>query len=143
MSDFDIHSATRPELMAQADTLGLDYSNRASKGDLQKLVADALGIAFEVESDDPKPAKAEAKPAKVWLMINKSKDDKHPVPIGVNGVIHLVERGEWVYIDTAYVEVLANAITKVVNPESKDIDEVQSYPYQISLTKPSKNTYNF
>lgn len=146
MSEFDIQSATRTELMAQADTLGLDYSARASKAEMQKLVADALGIAFESEDEAP-AAKVEklaaGKPKKVWVKIDKSRDDKHPVQIGVNGVLITIDRGHWVHVGVEYAEVLANAITKIVNPETKEIEEIYSYPFQVSQDKPKESVYNF
>lgn len=146
MSEFDIESATRNELMAQADTLGLEYSGRASKGELQKIVADALGIAFEAEADLPKAhvgKTAPGKPKKVWLKIDKSRDDKHPVQIGVNGVLITIDRGHWVHVGVEYAEVLANAITKIINPETKEIEEIYSYPFQVSQDKPKESVYNF
>ena len=143
MTEQELIKAKRPELLDQIELLGLDAPEKASLDELRKMVADALGIAFEARKKATVADVDASSEERVWIRIEKSKEDKHPVPIGVNGEFIAVERGVWVHVKRAYVEVLREAVQKIIDPETKEITEVQSYPFQVSLTKPTQQAYNF
>lgn len=144
MTEQELLKATKVQLMEVAQSMGLDVKARDSVDTVRELVAGALGIVIESK---PQPAESkegeQSKQSKVWLKIDKSKEDKHPVPIGVNGKFIAVERGQWVEVKREYVEVLRNALQKIIDPATGEITEVPAYPHQISQTKPSVSAHNF
>lgn len=140
MTEQELLKATKVQLMEVAQSMGLDVKERDRVDTVRELVAGALGIVIESK---PAESKREDEQSKVWLKIDKSKEDKHPVPIGVNGEFIAVERGQWVEVKREYVEVLRNALQKIIDPATGEITEVPAYPHQISPTKPSVSAHNF
>jgi hypothetical protein len=76
-------------------------------------------------------------PEKVKILIARTEDagGDEPVPVGVNGPIMLVPRGEPVEIPYAYYEVLKNAVKDIYDPlpdggMNPVPRKVPAYPFQ-------------
>lgn len=104
------------------------------------MVADEAPHAA-LEGAAPPPATAKQAPPKrdmVRLIIQRTEDagGDEPVPVGVNGKVMLVPRGEPVEIPRPYFEVLKNCVTYRyeslkdggINPEPR---MVPLYPWQL------------
>lgn len=76
-------------------------------------VADAAPEEPLVGQAPPTPKGQEIAPGKVKIIIQRTDDSggDEPVPIGVNGKVMLVPRGEEVGIPMAYFRVLENCVT--------------------------------
>lgn len=143
MTEQEILKATIEELREQAELLGVDFDKTDTIEVLQQSVAAALGVTLAEKKKPSRKVAKDVKEDRVWLKIEKNKDDRQPVPIGVNGVFNLVERGKWVHIKREYLHVLQNAISYDIDPESGEAVGVASYPFQWQEQKPVENSFNF
>lgn len=92
----------------------------------------------QAQSEGRRAAPASASNGKVKLIIQRTDDagGDEPVPVGVNGRVMLVPRGEEVEIPKSYFEVLKNAVKHIYEP-LKDGGmnpiprKVAMYPYQV------------
>lgn len=67
----------------------------------------------------------------VKILIAESEKDKEPVPIGVNGTVCLVKRGQVAEIRKKYARVLANAIEDKFDPQTMTSRQVPAYPFTL------------
>lgn len=148
MSDkkIQIAQASKEQLRAFAEThLGIVMPPDAKTETLRAKVAAAWNKDEIVIQDDApastqpdrRAAPISAPDGKVKLIIQRTDDagGDEPVPVGVNGRVMLVPRGEEVEIPKPYFEVLKNAVKHIYEP-LKDGGmnpiprKVPMYPYQ-------------
>lgn len=144
-----IAEATLAQLREFAQThLGIELPPTANTAQARSQVRqawakDEIYVLDEPESEQAKKPTArlgkQTGEGKVRLMINRTEEPggDEPVPIGVNGRIMLVPRGEEVEIPRPYFLVLRNAIKHVydMHPNGKELlekpREVPMYPFQV------------
>jgi hypothetical protein len=83
---------------------------------------------------DPKEVQSElerqlAEPRYLVLISKGDKEALDPVPIGVNGFLRNVKRGEYAVITASMLEVLQNSEETHINPESHEPYQVSAFPY--------------
>jgi hypothetical protein len=140
-----IAEATEEQLRAFAEThLGISIHANSKIETLRAKVSAAWNKDEITVSDDaPEPrlerrvAPVSASNGKVKLIIQRTDEagGDEPVPVGVNGRVMLIPRGEEVEVPQSYFEVLKNAIKHIyeplkdggINPVPR---KVAMYPYQ-------------
>jgi hypothetical protein len=151
MSDkkIKLNEATEPQLRSFAESyLGMTFpANTKPETIRAKVMAAWTKEEIMVEDEEPKaaltgqpprtPKGKEPSPDKVRIIIQRTEEagGDEPVPVGVNGKIMLVPRGEEVEIPVSYFEVLKNAVKDIyepikeggINPVPR---KVPSYPFQ-------------
>lgn len=150
MSDkkIPIAQASKEQLRTFAEThLGIVMPPDAKTETLRAKVAAAWNkdeiVIQEDAPSQPQTGGSRAVPAsapngKVKLIIQRTDDagGDEPVPVGVNGRVMLIPRGEEVEIPKPYFEVLKNAVKHIYEP-LKDGGmnpiprKVAMYPYQV------------
>lgn len=125
MNDIDLNTLSFDELKQQADVLDVKYSGNIGEEGLRKRIREALGEEVEAKPKAPTGKKT------VFVTIAKDKDNKQPVPLGLNGKIIRIRRGERVEIPEAFLAVLQNAVRQEKDPESGELIETPAYPYSV------------
>jgi hypothetical protein len=75
---------------------------------------------------------AQLSEARYLVVISKgAKDCVDPVPIGVNGILRTVKRGDYALLTRSMLEVLENGVEMHLNPDTQEPYEVPSYPYTV------------
>ena len=149
----EIAKATHPELLTFArDTLGLNLPPNTKIETLRARITtawdkDYITVPEETASAEPQqlgpkpqPATADQKGPKsgkvrIVITVTEEAGGNEPVPVGVNGKVMLIPRGEEVDIPESYFEVLQHAIAHKydalpdggMNPVPR---EVPLYPFQ-------------
>lgn len=152
-----IADATEAQLRTFAETyLGISIAYNAKLETIRAKVSEAWSKPEIMVQDEsavenqtmagapPRPVTKDQQPPskdKVRLIIQRTDDagGDEPVPVGVNGRVMLIPRGEEVDVPVSYFEVLKNAITHRyeslkdggINPIPR---KVPLYPYQIIAT---------
>jgi hypothetical protein len=140
-----LKDASGPQMRAFAQShLGMEFpSNMANEKVRAQIQAAWTKEEIDVEDPVEPPAKTaktlgdETVTEKVKLIINRTEDagGDEPVPIGVNGRVMLVPRGDIVEIPLTYFNVLKNAVKDIyeslpdggMNPVPR---KVPAYPFQ-------------
>lgn len=154
MKKIEIEKATVEELRTFATVvLGLEVDGRATRDSiLGKMAAAGYGVAHitlpEAAPEGPpehragrafntRPAKDGGKEIRIRLHTQEKPGGDQPVPVGVNGSMILVPRGEDIWLHEKFVKVLENAVEEVYQEYSDDgglggLNEprrVPSYPF--------------
>jgi len=149
----EIGKATHAELLTFArDTLGFNLPPNTKEETLRArigaawnkdhiLVAEAVPDEPTQVGDQPRPATADQQApendkVRIIVQVTEEAGGNEPVPVGVNGKVMLIPRGEEVDIPRSYFEVLKNAITHKyeampgggMNPIPR---KVPLYPFQL------------
>lgn len=146
-----LSEATGPQMRAFAEThLGMSFKFNEANEKVRAKIAEAWGkdeIVVQEEGQKepqtgspPNPvteAQQPPGPNKVKIIIQRTEEPggDEPVPVGVNGKIMLVPRGEEVEIPYAYYDVLKNSIKHIyesypeggLNPVPR---KVSAFPFQ-------------
>ena len=149
MQELTVETATFKQLQSIAKLSGLDFTD-LDEGALRQLVRDTMGTHIDpallsktkIGSTNRKlkssNATVQAKPSdKIRLILSEGNGagGASPVPVGVNGKIMLIPRGEEVEIPRTYFNVLKDAISRVTYQEGETgtikSRDVASYPFQI------------
>jgi len=132
MSDINTKTMDRQELEATASDLGVTFPHNISDDKLRAKIDDALGLApVSDEKDAAVDIEKTANERRFEIIISRHDQDKQPVPVGVNGKTHLIQRGHKVIVPESVIGVLNCAIQYQYDPETMERTEVQSYPFQI------------
>lgn len=147
-----LKDATGPQMRAFAEAyLGMTFRHNEANEKVRASIAEAWQkdeiIVNEPDAQEPlvgsPPRQATAEQAakssdKVRIIIQRSEEagGDEPVPVGVNGKVMLVPRGEPVEIPRPYFEVLQHAVKHVyeqlaeggINPIPR---QVPAYPFQV------------
>lgn len=137
----DLKKASKDEIRQYArDELGLTFPPAAGVDTMRSAVAQALGLDAE---DKPKEAKVVPEAdGRIAIVIHKTGEQggDRAVPVGVNGRMYLIKRGEEVRVPAAVVEVLKNAVeTKYewrpdpTKPNGGEMvaRDAQAYPFSV------------
>ena len=135
--DFNLATATKPELKYYAGTIGLKLSNAMSETTMRERIqayCEDNGIdGPEASIEGDHRAKKQER-----VMINIAKQDKpgggEPVFVGVQGVGYTIPRGINIKVPASVVEVLKNAKQdRVYQDEDGELqsEEVLTYPFQV------------
>lgn len=136
MSDFNLATASKPEMKYYAGTIGLKLSNAMSEQTMRERIQ---AHCIENDLDAPKAVVADnAKHSKhKKITINIAKQDKvgggDPVFVGVQGVGYTIPRGINIDVPAPVVEVLNNAIQeRVYQDDDGELhsESVMTYPFQ-------------
>lgn len=131
MSDLNLDTMNADQLKEQADVLGIEYRQNIGEDTLRKRIREALGEA--PASDTPTlTAAAPAKGGKmVTIRIEESELDHQPVPIGLNGEIIRIKRGEDVLIPERFLGPLRDAKQQIQDQKTGQWRTVQTYPFSV------------
>jgi len=140
-----LKDATGPQMRAFAQThLGMEFRHNEPNEKVRAAIAQAWAkdeIIVVEEEPQAKKASTQREPGpvadKVRLIVQRTEEagGDEPVPVGVNGRIMLIPRGEEVEIPVPYFEVWKNAIRYIydankeggLNPVPR---QVPAYPFQ-------------
>jgi hypothetical protein len=147
MTRISLTSATLAQLVSFATvTQGLDVASRATKADVMALIAASGFTGTEIEVSDEeaastrKPITAADLKGRKMVCINIPVQEhlaggEHPVPVGCNGTVAVIQRGVDVEVPIEYVEILRHAKKKMpVKDENSRIigwTETLIYPFSI------------
>ena len=151
MSELTLETASFDQLKQIAELAGLDVAADMDLAALKSLIKDSMGDDpdFSVLQSAPYKFPAKKASSRKKSSAKASKSDMvrlilseqsgaggdRPVPVGVNGKIMLIPRGEEVEIPRSYFEVLKAAQTQITNQESEHgilkTRDVSSYPFQL------------
>lgn len=148
MKQVDINQATHDELLEYGrNTLGLSLQPNTGLEKLRAKIMEASDKAYitiaepEVPAaqvgDEPRPVETQqAAPGRNMVRINIAVQEdaggKDPVPVGVNGKIMIIPRGEDVDIPEEYFEALSHAVSHKFDP-NEDGDGLNPIPRKVSL----------
>jgi hypothetical protein len=122
----ELNTMNLEDLKAQADVLGVEYANNIGADALRKKIVAVLGDEEEIT----KPTVlAKSTTKMVTINIARSKEDKQPVPVGLNGKVYRMKRGEDVTVPAGVVDILRNAIQVFRDPDTGEDHEVEAYPF--------------
>jgi hypothetical protein len=130
MSDINTEAMSREELVAMAQTLGVDYPDKIGTENLRKKINAALGNEPVALSKAAPVITGNAKERQFEIIISTHEQDKQPVQGGVNGKSFVIKRGQKVIVSESIVENLRCAMQRHYDSEM-NMTEVQSYPFQI------------
>lgn len=146
MKTLKLSEATRPQLLAYArDTLGISDVNTQTRVEELRAKISACGhdeVTVEEKEVLPAPISKEQvettgrKKVKVLIATSEQAGGDKPVPLGFEGRVMLVPRGEVVEIPVEYFESLKNAVMDHYEPQrdgsfSETPRQVPAYPYQV------------
>lgn len=127
---------TREQLELTATELGVKFQANAGDDTLRARIDEALGnlpAGPSTKQDDGKKPAAKSKKAaakKRKIIVQTHDQDKQPVQVGVNGRMHVIERGKEVVVPASVVEVLRNAVQDIYDPKTMKKSHVMAYPFQ-------------
>ncbi len=133
MSDININRAPKADLLRYAtETLGMEIAETVNLDELRVLVRRELGEVPDA------PVAAVAAPSGVnkskelaTILIPKDKMDKQRVQVFYNHHPYIIERGKEVTVPRGVLEILNNAMTGHLDPETNEIMDVLRFPYQV------------
>ncbi len=117
-------------MISKLKTVGYDLDDIPLIGDLTPGPA-------PVSSDGKMPTIKNDKGeecCKILIQVEDKDGGDEPVPVGVNGVLMYIPRGEPVLVPVAYVEVLNNAVQLIYEPTESGLKaprQVTSYPHSL------------
>lgn len=129
MSETNLNALNLEELKKQADILQIKYASNIGEEALRKKLAEALGIVGD-DTDDQSGTDEQKTEKTVTVLIGKDPENKQPVPLGVNGRIIRVRRGEKVQIPAEFLDCLKNAVRMEWDAEAEEMIEVPAYNFQ-------------
>ena len=110
------------------EEFGMEVPARRTKEEI-------LGLLVELRGEAPGSTEAtdESTPAddRAEIMLPKSKKNKQPLYVGVNGKGYTIPRGVKVKIPRSVLGVLENAVETVFDPETMESREVPAHPFQV------------
>lgn len=130
MSDVNIDALSGAELKEQAKVLGISLIGNPKDDTLRDKIREALGEVPAAETVAAAPVVDETE-RMITIIIARSERDKQPVPIGVNGRVIRIKRGEQVTIPERFVHALRNAVQQIRDADSGEMRDVEAYPFQI------------
>lgn len=159
----NVQAQPQPEVVQQAkqEAAGL------SAADLAAIIGAAVGQALAVQqqanaeqmreviallkpqaADEPPPpdprevqSELEAQLAEERFLVTITKGDKYsvnPVPVGVNGILRTINRGEFAVITRSMLGVLRDSVEVHIDPETREPYDVQCYPYSVLAKVPKE-----
>lgn len=123
-------SENKPTMLGKLETVGYGLDDIPVMGDLTPGPA-------PVSSDGKVPTIKNDKGEecyKILIQRDGEAGGDEPVPVGVNGVLMYIPRGEPVLVPVAYVEVLNNAVQFIYEPTENGLKaprQVTSYPHSL------------
>lgn len=134
MTPQEIQALTGEELRAQAKIF--DVSLKGNPGDklIQERLIEALGLSNEEEPSDKSNSNKDVslgKQKNITIVIATKEDDDQPVPVGLNGKVYRMVRGEEVTVPKGVADILSNAKQIVRDKKTGKDREVLAYPFQI------------
>jgi hypothetical protein len=142
-------AAPRGPSGAQAQELGDIIASAVAQGvsaGMQAGMALAREALATKDPDEPPPpdpqevmSEMQQQLAEDRYLIMIAKGDKHsvdPVPLGVNGILRTVKRGEYAVISRSMLEVLQNSEEEHIDPDTKEPYKVSSFPYTVHAKVP-------
>lgn len=142
MTPEEIKALSGEELRTQAKVLEINL--RGNPGDqlIQERMIEALGLTVDgadnltsnsttQDSLEPSKKAGNSKSETVTIIIATKEDDDQPVPVGLNGKVYRMVRGEEVTVPKGVIDILNNAKQLVRDRKSGKDREVLAYPFQI------------
>lgn len=134
MSELNLDTMTFDKLKEQADMLGIEYRGNIGEDTLRNRIREVLGEL--PEGQEPSESQLEPiAPARggkmVTIRIEESETDSQPVPVGLNGEIIRIRRGEDVKIPERFLGPLRDAKQQVQDPKTGVWRTVQTYPFSV------------
>lgn len=129
--------------VAQGITAGMQANAQVMKEALAEVLPKKDDEDLPETPEDREAAKSEleAQLAEERFLITIAKGDKNaldPVPIGVNGPLRTVKRGEFAVVTASMLEVLRNSEETHIDPETQEPYGVSSYPYTVHARVPKE-----
>jgi len=133
VTEFDIHTAKPAEIKKQLEANGVKYDPKANGDVLRRQLMRILGIPVPaiVEKDSEMQNVRKGEKKRIKILIHKTKEDKQPVPVAINGFTWLIKRGHEVAVPIEVIEALRHAIRTELDEETMEYIEVPSYPFQV------------
>ena len=145
-----LDAAALGAIIAQAVAAALQVNQEAAltqQAEMLKQVLAAVGIK-PVEDDTPPPEDPAERMTELQrqlterrFLITIQKGDKYamdPVPIGVNGHLRSVKRGDFAVVTYSMLGVLRNAEETHIDPDTREPFQVTSYPYSVHCEVPKE-----
>lgn len=121
----------------KADTMRAKIMPAWNKSEIPVEVPSDAAVDQQEGSPPPAPNGQQHDPTKVRIIVQRTEDagGDEPVPVGVNGRLMLIPRGEEVSVPYPYFEVLQNAVKHIYDPLpeggiSNTPRKVPAYPFQ-------------
>jgi len=134
MTANEIYALTGEDLRVQARVLEVKFASNAGDRTIQEKMISALGLSEDESSEEKTTTKLEKKKASkdmVTIIVATKEDDDQPVPVGLNGKVYRMVRGEEVTVPKGVVEILNNAKQRIRDKKTGQDREILSYPFQI------------
>lgn len=137
MTPEEIKALSGEELRTQAKVLEISLKGNPGDQLIQERMIEALGLSNNsshenTSNQEPASNKPEAsKPEMVTIVIATKEDEDQPVPVGLNGKVYRMVRGEEVTVPVGVVDILNNAKQLVRDRKTGKDREVLAYPFQI------------
>jgi hypothetical protein len=136
MTPEDIKALSGEDLRTQAKVLEIKFAANAGDRTIQDRMIESLGLSSDETGEQKNKTVNVAKKSEdvksemVTIVIATKEDDDQPVPVGLNGKVYRMIRGEKVTVPAGVVDILNNAKQMIRDRKTGEDREILAYSFQ-------------